>query len=1026
MGRDRMFLGVLLCFFLSGFAALLYETVWTRQFHFVFGTSDLAVATVLAGYMGGLALGAAIAGRLIHRIRRPIRVYGLLELGIATAALGVPYAIEFSIFVCRYLFGGQAEPVEGSALIAVFYLLCSFVILLVPTALMGATLPLLARHCVERDEQLGPRIALLYGINTVGAVFGTLVAGFALLPLLGMFRTVLIGVALNAVVFAIAAWLSRRSQPAHMADQAPSGLKLPFPAVLLLPCVFFSGITSFIYEVLWTRLLGHVLGGSVYAFATMLASFLTGIALGSALASRTATTRERAGWGFAIAQLGIAAASLGAFVSADFIATLAVRLGVSGGSGLTTQALISGLALLPSALFVGTTYPFAVRALARDETTVGVVSARTYAWNTMGGIVGAVAAGFWLIPELGYVGAISVAIGINLLLCVASCLVVAPAAVRWLVAPAALGLLSLAFVRPSQPWALMAMSPLDFVSSEPNAASPEFPRREDVIFESIGRSASVLMFRTPVGIRLRSNGLPESTIATELTPEFSQNWLASLPSLAHPEGRSLLIIGLGGGALLRHVPATVQEIDIIELEPEVVEANRAVAHLRLSDPLSDPRTNVILGDARGALSLTDRKYDLVISQPSHPWTAGASHLYTFNFFELIREHMNPGGVFLQWIDLDFVDADLLRTLTASVAAAFPHIRVYHSNPPGSMYFLGSDEPFDMVASIRRAIELAPASLADSGVWSPEDVEFTLALDDGGARVFSRDAAISTDDHNLLQVRSPRILDRALDFDTAQSLLGIADPLQPPDPRLDVSYLLERVYSQSPRRSREAAAATGRREVLEFVEARRALLAGRMDEVRRLFSSIIRRSPDSPEADRARSMLARLVRGALIERNPQAIELEEALNPWGRLVVEGWRAEAAGQWARLRELDSRLAAVPRRDAIYPYAMRLRVAWRRELATREHILEALAILMTELRVSPNAADLLSWVDLSSRVGESGAVLSGLFILEEHLRRHGDPNDVAGEALALVAQFKFDELALANARKVQASLRRIHQRR
>ncbi|MCH2169230.1 fused MFS/spermidine synthase [Myxococcota bacterium] len=1025
MRRDLPFLGVLLCFFLSGFAALLYQTVWTRQFHFVFGTSDLAVATVLAGYMGGLALGAAVAGRLIHRIRRPIRVYGLLELGIAVAALAVPYAIGFSIFVSRYFFGGQPEPEEGSALIAVFYLLCSFVILLIPTAMMGATLPLLARHCVESDEQLGPRIASLYGTNTVGAVFGTLVAGFALLPRLGMFRTVLIGVALNAVVFGIAAWLSRSSPPAQVRTRSRSDLKLPFPLVLLLPLIFISGITSFIYEVLWTRLLGHVLGGSVYAFATMLASFLTGIALGSALASRFATTRERARWGFAIAQLGIAAASLGVFASADSIAILAIRLGVSGGSGLTAQALISGLALLPIALFVGTTYPFAVRALARDETTVGVVSARTYAWNTMGGIVGAVAAGFWLIPELGYVGAISLAIGINLALCAVSCLLVAPNAIRWMVAPVAVGFFLLIFVRLPQPWALMSMSPLDFASVAPGAKPPEPPRREDVLFEAVGRSASVLAFRSPLGVRLRSNGLPESAIATSLTPEFSQSWLATLPSLAYPEGRSLLVIGLGGGALLRHVPSMVTEIDVIELEPEVVEANRSVAHLRIHDPLSDPRTNVVLGDARGVLNLTDKKYDLVISQPSHPWTAGASHLYTVDFFELIREHMTPDGVFLQWIDLDFVDAELLRTLTASVGAAFPHIRVYHSNPPGTMYFLGSQQPFDMVASAARAIEAAPASMAYSGVWSPEDVEFTLAMGDREARIFSGDATVSTDDHNLLQVRSPRILDRPLNFRTALELMRDVDSLEPPDSRLDPGYLLERIYSQSPQRALRVAASTGRPVSLEFAHARHALSEGRMGDLRRSISNIVQHSPNAPEAERARSLFARLVRQSLIARVPEAAELEALLSPWGRTVLEGWRAEAAGQWERLRELDPQLAAVPHSDGMHPYAMRLRVVWRSELANPERIIQALLILRDGLRVSPNAADLLRWIDLSSRAGDSGTVLSGMYVLEEHLRRNGDPNDVAGKALVFVSEFEFDEASLAAARGLKESLRRIRQR-
>jgi hypothetical protein len=285
--RARRWFALLACFFLSGFAALLYQIAWTREFSAVFGTSELAVATVLAAYMGGLASGSTLAGRLSPRVRQPVLVYGLLEFGIAVAALAVPLAIRAAIAVEVALLGGRELPADAGGLAsALFYLLCAFAILLVPTTFMGATLPLLARHAVRSDREVGPRIGALYAINTTGALGGTLVCGFVLLPALGLRATVWVGVALNALVFVLAAAVARSApESVAAAGGARTGDEAAAPlahAARILPIVLLSGAASFSYEVLWTRLLGHVLGGSIYAFATM-RRVLVGIAAGGAI-----------------------------------------------------------------------------------------------------------------------------------------------------------------------------------------------------------------------------------------------------------------------------------------------------------------------------------------------------------------------------------------------------------------------------------------------------------------------------------------------------------------------------------------------------------------------------------------------------------------------------------------------------------------------------------------------------------------------------------------------------------------------
>src|SRR5262245_60165310 len=262
---------LLLCFFLSGFAALLYETAWAREFEFVFGTSEIAVVCVLAAYMAGLATGSALAARLVGRVRRPVLVYGLLELGIALSALAVPSAIRAATWMLTAWMGGQPAPPDMASVSgALFYAITAFAVLVVPTSLMGATLPLLARHAVRSQEEVGTRVGALYAINTAGAVAGAISTGFVLLPELGLRSTVYVGAATNALVFAAAAALSRRvgrgTEPA-----APERVHwAPFHWVL--PLILFSGVASFTYEVLWTRLLGHVVGGTIQGFATMLGS----------------------------------------------------------------------------------------------------------------------------------------------------------------------------------------------------------------------------------------------------------------------------------------------------------------------------------------------------------------------------------------------------------------------------------------------------------------------------------------------------------------------------------------------------------------------------------------------------------------------------------------------------------------------------------------------------------------------------------------------------------------------------------
>ena len=267
------------------------------------------------------------------------------------------------------------------------------------------------------------------------------------------------------------------------------------------------------------------------------------------------------------------------------------------------------------------------------------------------------------------------------------------------------------------------------------------------VFFAVGHSSTVVALEGLGYLYLRTNGLPEASIGAKGTAPYQdpEKWLTALPVAARPDTKNMLVIGFGGGVALEGVPASVQEVDVIELEPEVVNANRQLAGRRSKDPLEDPRINVIFNDARNALRLTSKNYDVIVSQPSHPWTAGASHLFTREFVHLAKEHLTEGGVFVQWMNSEFVDAPLLRSLAATVLEEFSHVRLYQPNTQMLM-FLGSDqelEPELQLARTGQPITNDVMHFSRMGINAAEDLVGALVMDQEGLEKFSLGALLST-------------------------------------------------------------------------------------------------------------------------------------------------------------------------------------------------------------------------------------------------------------------------------------------
>ena len=1059
-----MLLGaVAVCFLLSGFAALLYQAAWLKKLAVVFGTSHLAVATVLAAYMAGLAGGAALAARMADRVRRPILVYGLLEALIGISALLAPALLDAAQALFVFLHGGQPAPASAGGIGQSLYYLCAtFLVLAVPTGAMGATLPLLSKYAVSEDRQVGPRIGLLYGINTVGAVLGALAAGFLLLPWLGLHGALSVGAGVNGAVFLVAVYLARvaglRSGATERAAQgkpvsAQSGRtssesefrpgKAPFHWIM--PLMLASGAVSFTLEVLWTRLLTHLFGGTVYAFSIMLACFLAGIALGGLLAGGLARSRGGAGPLFVAAQWLVALLSLASYSCID--------LWLPEDGGLGGKALYAFFVIVPSTLFIGATYPLAVRIGTARANQTANASGAIYAWNTIGGIFGALLTGFVVLPLLGFGGTLKAAMLVSLLLALIAGLLdgrprrASGAAAsrpdsqmaggmaglggrrRWAAAGlSALALLAtLLLVQPGRPEALL------------HAQAPRAQERGAERFYEVGRSATVLLRDLDGFFHLSSNGLSESAIPRRgMAPQSnSQKWLAGLIALARPDAQSMLVIGFGGGVALAGVPPQVRELDVVELEPAIIRANQAASGERDWDPLQDPRLNLAINDARNAILLSSKRYDAILSQPSHPWTGGASHLYTREFLALAKSRLNSGGLFLQWINSQFVDEALLQTLAATVLDQFRHVELYQPERQVLM-FLGSDRPiglWDGPQGAATALRRHRRHYNRLGMRAVEDALAMLTLDDAGLRAFAAGAPLNTDGRNRLAFFS-RPAGDGLSADDMQKLFAELDPLTHPGSAFhaqhagdfNLPYLAERLlagnFIQRAYLLGQAAAVPG--QISGGDRGQAAAAPGRTSGGNRGQAAAVQKaiidalgfehSGDRPRAEAAfrralrinpasqaaRFGLLKLYLGDFAKGDvPRPIiHIANALRGPERRVLEGWVHGAQGRFERVAALDGALAQVAPASPAWPIAVKLRADWRvvqaQQTADPAPAREALDML-DDLLASFSSLDLqilrsgCAWL-----AGDGPAYIESAWAAGQHIRQRLDQAAEADDAL------------------------------
>ncbi|GAB4316079.1 MAG: fused MFS/spermidine synthase [Candidatus Sumerlaeia bacterium] len=806
---------MLVCFFLSGACGLVYEAIWVRMLSLVFGVTVYAVSTVLSVFMGGLALGAVAAGRVIDRRRDALRIYGLLEIGVALYAAATPALIAAINPVYAALYHAAGAGGLGLTLIRA---VLAMAVLLPPTALMGATLPVLTRHLTRTETAMGRKVALLYAVNTFGAVAGTVAAGFWLMPALGLRETLWSATALNCLIGIAALALSTGNTGAEPESEQKAGSQTralsdgvtsesvsasspqdtpfapgapPLTAEQRRACWVFgvSGFTALACEVLWTRLLTFYLNNSVYAFTTMLAVFLFGIAAGSLMAG----AMLRRGWvrrrltALGTVQIGIMAlvfASLRLYPELPrlFYALLGGAPLASWSQALALMAVQAALVMLPSTLLFGATFPLAAETFAAAGRAAGRSVGALYGWNTIGSILGALIAGFGLITTLGLKGAFLVLMALNLgigifvmaqplfddlrrsriglatalpLLAIGAGCAVYASAFRalpdGLMLPAMKGRLgdSIIFYREGL---------VDTV------AVNEFPmlggRRERMLFFGDGRGTS-------------------GTFTVE------ENRLSAyLPLFLSPrEVRDALIICLGTGNTLaapalwdttRRVVCAEISRDVWDAAPWFRRTNAGAWTLPKVQPrVEDGRTFV--------LAAPDASFDMIALEPPFLHTASVVNLYTDEFYRECRRVLRSGGVMSQWFSYIEYGPEEMKMLFRTFQNNFPHTYVFDQAYWACAVLVGSDQPLEFdLGRMKARLDRQPRvehDFAETGLTDLPRLLSYFWMGPEDLRAWCGAVPLITDNRTVVDFTSPRGVGAGFGFDKSQGglIINTADP-----------------------------------------------------------------------------------------------------------------------------------------------------------------------------------------------------------------------------------------------------------
>ena len=781
--RREPLLSILTCFFLSGAAGLIYQLAWSKALGLIFGHTAYAIATVLAVFMAGLAAGSAFFGRWRKNQAGPIALYSQIEfLAGMTGALSLAgLAGVRAIYFAGYPLISSMQP-----LLPVFRFLGVAVVLFIPTFLMGGTLPVLVRGVTRNPVQLGLRVSQLYWVNTFGALTGTLISGFVLLPALGLRVTVGVAVALNIIAGLIALRIAKEfanaSEVRGSTSRKVSVGKLPQELSPQFLLILFAvvGATAFAYEIAWTRLLAVELGSSTYAFTLILAAFLAGTVIGSMTFQRFYRGARKVGMAtFSRAQTWIGVAALLSLIFFHWIpSVIPVLLRATHqtfGGLVLAQAATSALTVLPMAALFGFNFP-AVLVLLDDAMGASAggssIIGKAYASNTLGAIAGSLTTGFLLVLWLGSFRVIAATAAVNILLALVLDWFSPRRQIRSLVLN--FGCLVMAFVIGFSSLfnnqSLLSLSAALYGNTfQGHLTLEEIAATNDLVFSTEGVNDSIAVIRSDNYVALRVNGKVDASTGDART----QLLLGHLGAAFHPAPRRVLIVGFGSGMTVSAVARypDVERIDCVEIEPAVMRAAPYLESLNRG-VLNDPRVHVIFDDARNFLLTSADKYDLVISEPSNPWIAGIATLFTNEFYAAVRQRLAPGGIFVQWVQAYSLAPDDLRMIVATLAPHFPEVTLWRGEAPDLLLLGRMDAAPFQFARLRALWKNAEVrkDFQSVDVHQPEGLVAYYLLDDAAVRKLGEGGVLNTDDRTLLEYHAPQTLLARNSFAANQELI----------------------------------------------------------------------------------------------------------------------------------------------------------------------------------------------------------------------------------------------------------------
>ncbi len=721
--------------------ALVYQIAWFREFRMVFGASTAATAAVLAIFIGGLGAGGLVLGHRADRHPKPVLFYGRLEMLIALFAAITP-ALLWIVRRIYIALGGTPNLgiVAGTAV----RLALTAIVLAAPTFLMGGTLPAAARGAEADDDVARHSTGLLYGVNTLGAVAGCALSTFFMLEAFGTRVTLWIATAVNLAVAAVAQYIGARAASVVAPDSVPHA---PFsataqepraaaPAWFSLTAAGVVGFAFFLMEMVWYRMLGPILGGTVFTFGLILAVALFGIGLGGGYYALFGKRRRATLTGFAVTCLLEALFMAIPYALGDRIAVLTLlfrSFGVFGFSGLLLGwTCITLIVVLPAAFVAGVQFPLLIALLGQGREQVGRQIGVAYAFNTLGAIVGSLSGGFGLLPLLTAPGCWRAVVGVLTVLGFGAILLVWRDDRRWrpLVVASAACVAALAMLRATGPTAVWRHSPIGVGRVEAESMSSATAlrgwmndERRGIRWEADGVESSVALSNSQ-GWAFIVNGKIDGSARGDAATQVMGGLVGGI---LHPNPKSAMVIGLGTGSTagwLGSVPA-IERVDVVEFEPVIRQVARACLSVN-RNVMDNPKVHITIGDAREVLLTTKRRYDIIFSEPSNPYRAGIASLFTREYYDAIASRLGEDGLFLQWVQAYNVDGQAVRTIYATLASVFPVVETWEL-AANDLLLVASRKPivYDAGALARRIAE-EPYRTALAVAWRAIDLEGFLS------------------------------------------------------------------------------------------------------------------------------------------------------------------------------------------------------------------------------------------------------------------------------------------------------------